>query len=236
MDDQQTKPARKWRGYLKEYVIIVVGVLTALGAQQAADWWRWQGEVKAARQTIHAEMAFNNGFYARRIAVSACTQKQITEAARIMDDLEAGRPTARFTVFQEGMGASLQDNEWQSERAAQSLTHFPRAELALMSKYYTAIGNAVNWMQNESEAWRALSVLRRPPKEMPVTDLLRLRTALQTVIVFEGQIASSAQLQLRRSNQLGIETPPADTRLVEKFCTSNYDEYRSYARSLVPSQ
>ena len=34
------KPPRNWRGFLKEYAVIVIGVLTALAAQQAAEWWR----------------------------------------------------------------------------------------------------------------------------------------------------------------------------------------------------
>ena len=95
-----------------------------------------------------------------------------------MDDLEAGRPPARFTVFQEGMGTALRDNEWQSERASQTLTHFPRAELALMSNHYSNLGYFANWVQDEAEAWRALSVLRRPPQEMPVSDLLRLQLSM----------------------------------------------------------
>jgi hypothetical protein len=47
------KPKRNWRGFLKEYVVIVIGVLTALAAQQAAESWHWQGEVKEARAALH---------------------------------------------------------------------------------------------------------------------------------------------------------------------------------------
>lgn len=234
MEIHKPKPIHSWRELLTEIGVIVIGVAIALAAEQGVEWLHWQGEVTVARREIQAEMAFNNIFYARRFAVSPCLEKQAVEAGRILDDLEAGRPPTRFTVFQEGMGTSLRENEWQSERSAQSLTHFPRAELALMSNHYTQVGFVRDWVQHESEAWMALSVLRHPPKEMPVSDRLRLRTALEVVINAEGLIAFNAERQLRLGHQLGIATPPADPKLVEKFCTANYEEYRSYVRSLEP--
>ena len=37
MDVHKPKPIRNWREFLKEYAIIVIGVLTALAAEQAAE-------------------------------------------------------------------------------------------------------------------------------------------------------------------------------------------------------
>src|SRR6185437_10385130 len=47
MDIHKPKPWHGLREFLKEYVIIVVGVLTALGAEAVVEWahWRHQGEV-----------------------------------------------------------------------------------------------------------------------------------------------------------------------------------------------
>jgi hypothetical protein len=229
------KPARNWRGYLKEYAVIVVGVLTALAAQQAADWLRWESEVKAARAAIHAEMTFNNtAFFVQRAALAPCLEKQIAEAERIMDDLEARRPPSRFTVFQSGSGATLRQSEWLSERAAQTLTHFPRAELAMMGSYYAQLENFTNWMRYEAEGWRALSVLRNPPEGMAVSDLLRLRAALEDVKNANWLTVLNAGRQLRISRQLGITATPVNQERIEKFCTSNVEDYRIYLNSLEP--
>ena len=42
MDIHKPKPWHSFREFLKEYLIIVVGVLTALGAEQAVEWLHWR--------------------------------------------------------------------------------------------------------------------------------------------------------------------------------------------------
>jgi len=42
MDLHKPKPWHGLREFLKEYVIIVVGVLTALGGEQAVEWLHWK--------------------------------------------------------------------------------------------------------------------------------------------------------------------------------------------------
>ncbi len=48
MDIHKPKPWYGAREFLKEYVIIVVGVLTALGAEQVVEHLRWQKAVDEA--------------------------------------------------------------------------------------------------------------------------------------------------------------------------------------------
>ena len=48
MDIHKPKPWHNVREFLKEYAIIVVGVLTALAAEQAVEWLHWQHEVEVA--------------------------------------------------------------------------------------------------------------------------------------------------------------------------------------------
>ena len=59
MDIHKPKPWHGWREFLKEYAIIVVGVLTALAAEQVVDWlhWRQQGGRRApgARRGLRAD-------------------------------------------------------------------------------------------------------------------------------------------------------------------------------------
>ena len=53
------KPWHGIREFLKEYVIIVVGVLTALGAEQGVEWAHRETEVREARAALHAEMSIS---------------------------------------------------------------------------------------------------------------------------------------------------------------------------------
>jgi hypothetical protein len=59
MDIHKPKPWHGVREFLKEYAIIVVGVLTALGAEQAAEWGHRTEEVAQARKALHREIAYD---------------------------------------------------------------------------------------------------------------------------------------------------------------------------------
>src|SRR3954468_24570741 len=61
VDIHKPKPWRGFREFLKEYLIIVVGVLTALGGEQVVEWAHRQTEVAEAREALHAELAANGG-------------------------------------------------------------------------------------------------------------------------------------------------------------------------------
>ena len=237
MDEQPPKPRRDWRSFGKEYVIVVLGVATALAAQQAADWLHWRGEVKTARKAIHAEIGLNNSrLFTTRLGLTPCLERQADEAGSILDDLEAKRLPRHFTTFHPGFGAPPQDSDWEAERSAQSLTHFPRDELALMGRYYIALENFRGWEATEREAWRTLSVLRQPPKEIDRSDLLRLRAALMTARDTARLITLNAVRQINLTNEIGATAVTPERDRVEKFCTLDYEAFNQWSLALAQRQ
>ena len=226
------KPVHSWREFLKEYAIIVLGVLTALGAEQAVEWLHWQSEVKTARQSIFAEMAVNNAnLFETRIAIAPCLERQADEAGRILDNLQAGRSPGRFTTFHAGYGATLRDTDWQAERSSQALTHFPRNELVPIGRYYAQFDNIRGIITEERDAWRILSVLRDPPKEVPVGDLLRLRAELMTAREDERLLVQDAVRSLSIGRQISIAGTHPRKALVDNFCTLDFEAFGKSIKS-----
>src|SRR6185312_3914550 len=165
--------------FVGEYAIIVLGVLTALAAEQSVEWLHWQTEVSAARKAITQEIQENNSrLFGRRIAVASCMDRQAKEVAEALDALEAGRKPEHFTSFHVVTGSLVSDSEWQSERAAQTPVHFPRDELALLSRYYGQMQVFSAWIEEELDTWKELSVLENPPQSIGASDILRMRIAL----------------------------------------------------------
>jgi len=162
------------------------GIALRRSAQQAADWLRWEGEVKSARAAIHAEMGVNNS-----------------------------------RLF----GAHHDSS------SAQSLTHFPRDELARISRYYIALENFRDWEATEREAWRTLSVLRQPPKGIDNSDLLRLRAVLMTARDTARLIKLSATRQINLINEIGATAVAPDRERTEKFCTLDCEPYNEWSLS-----
>jgi hypothetical protein len=83
MDIHKPKPIRNWREFLKEYAIIVIGVLTALAAEQAVEWAHWQGRIRDARHAMTVELRDDDGPQAYiRMALQTCRDRQL-DAIRI---------------------------------------------------------------------------------------------------------------------------------------------------------
>ncbi len=57
MEIHKPKPWHGFREFLKEYLIIVIGVLTALGGEQLAERAHRGSEIREAREALHAELA-----------------------------------------------------------------------------------------------------------------------------------------------------------------------------------
>lgn len=61
MEIHKPKPWRGWREFLREYLIIFVGVLTALAFEQGIEWLHRRAEVSHAREALRSEVAANAG-------------------------------------------------------------------------------------------------------------------------------------------------------------------------------
>jgi hypothetical protein len=95
MDIHKPKPIRNWREFLKEYAIIVIGVLTALGAEQAVEWAHWRHRVADAVEAIELELRDDDGTaaYTRAAAVS-CFDRQLDAIQKAIED---DRPRTEIT-------------------------------------------------------------------------------------------------------------------------------------------
>jgi hypothetical protein len=204
-EPQLEKPKRNWRGFLKEYAVIVIGVLTALAAQQAAEWLHWQGEVKAARTALRVEMSDAAAFYRIRVDVATCVDKKLDSIAAGIAEVAAGRqPDLNGIVFS-GLGYPVFDSEWQSQRSSQVLTHFPRQELALMNAFYGQMGDIHDWVQEENVAWTHLATLQEAAQKLGPADLAQLRANYHLARRYQGLIVRNSRRLLEVAAQLKVK-------------------------------
>ncbi len=78
IDVHKPHPFHNWREFLKEYAIIVVGVLTALFAEQAVQSIEWHHKVDAAIEDMDQEMSNGNGPQAYvRLALYRCLSQRL---------------------------------------------------------------------------------------------------------------------------------------------------------------
>ena len=209
MEIHKPKPIHNWRELLTELGIVVLGICIAISLEQFVEYLHWHHEVQIGRQALAEEITVIDRFYARRVLIAPCLDRWLDEDAARIKDLAAGRKiTPRAASPAQGApGALLSDAEWQSERSSQTLTHFPRAELALMSRFYAQMGDMREWLFEEERSWSALAVLAEDPDHLGPTDLAQLRVNLSMERALEYLITLNAPRQLTTSAQLGIPYP-----------------------------
>lgn len=73
-----------WRDFGREYVIVVLGVLTALFAQQAAQSFDWRQKVNAALADMDQELSNGDGPEAYvRLAIYQCLARGFDKSVKL---------------------------------------------------------------------------------------------------------------------------------------------------------
>jgi hypothetical protein len=216
-----------WRVVLADFVIVVLGVGVALAAQQAAEWWHWRSEVTAARTALRAEMVPIADYYGMRVAIAPCVNRKLEAVSAMIADAAAGRKVETGDIIFNGLGAPIYDSEWQSQRASQTLTHFPRQELALMSTFYGQRKAMEDWSLEEAAAWAHLAVLQDEAQKLGSDDLAQLRVASHMARRYQNVITLNAERQLDVAARLGIRAAALTPAQIANRCNRPTSQIRS---------
>ncbi|MBV9549479.1 MAG: hypothetical protein JO256_07380 [Alphaproteobacteria bacterium] len=214
MEIHKPKPIHNWRDFLKEYAIIVLGVATALAAEQAVEWWHWRGQVAEARGIIASEMANNLNNAGFQLSARSCIESRLNEIGRILDHAsrEGNLPpmgllgTAPRLIFSTGA--------WDSLVASQTASHFPRGELAQLAVSYNIMQKLETYSPIEQQTWYELGAMTGPGRRLDPASEAELRKALS---VARGFFQITTQLNYRLINSVSQRNLPynqADLQII----------------------
>src|SRR4051794_8508507 len=91
MDIHKPKPWHSFREFLKEYLIIVIGVLTALGAEAVVEKIHEARLSDEARAAVRDEINLNLANMKRREELEPCIDRRLTELGDWIARAEAGQ-------------------------------------------------------------------------------------------------------------------------------------------------
>jgi hypothetical protein len=218
MEVHKPKPWHNLRELAKEVAIIVVGVLIALAAEQTAEMLRWRAAVGAGRETLHKEIAFNNGYFRDRITIAPCMDRRLAALTALVADAAAGKPPngpdgprpmipGRLTLV----------SAWNAEQASQTLTHFPREELTKLGSYYDLLQSVRGWIEQENDAWASLGALAYKGPIGP-QDVALLRRDLQRARSLEYLTVLNARRELLSGRGFGVQPDPPRQVYLDRIC------------------
>jgi hypothetical protein len=172
MDLHKPKPWHSFREFLKEYLIIVIGVLTALAAEQAVEAIHTAYKAAEAEALVREEMAVNLAFAADRAQFSPCYQAHLVAAQRL---LLASVKDGRVGSFPRMVLGTRPFSwvQWQAAVSSGIAGHFPVERRVLYQRLYlvgaTEGGESLNARQNiVVEAGARLATLVLPPRPIDV--------------------------------------------------------------------
>src|SRR5665213_98263 len=200
MDIHKPKPFHGWSEFLKEYGIIVLGVLTALALEQAVVSIREYGLAGEARRSIRAELAADLGLMETREAVEPCVTRRLDEAQALI-----GRSAETNAPIWIGHPPAfpMRDSQFRSVAQAGHASLFSIKEQAAYARIYAYL-NLYNEAENREQA--ALADLRTLEQKPPMTAEVawRLRSALQQARTARWMLEVTDSSAHRVAGELGV--------------------------------
>lgn len=178
MDIHKPKAVRNWRELLKEIGIIVIGVVIALGAEQAVDTIHWMRQVDAGEDILKGafvEKAKNAALrdvqsdcIAQRLAFLSAVLQRASEDGRLPPIGALGHPP--FTPWSIG--------SWDGLVASQTISHLPRQKLI----DYSIIAQRTIFLSGLSDReevqWTLLGTMTGPGRRLSDAEAEQLRLVL----------------------------------------------------------
>jgi hypothetical protein len=231
MDIHKPKPWHGVREFLKEYVIIVVGVLTALGAEQGVEWLHWQEKVHRGEAQESAELSSRYADAAERAHVEKCLDARLNALAEALlardgpwtplPPMDNGRLGAEVLAFPD---RPWSEGVWRSLVADGTANHLDERRARLYAATYAQLATMRDRNMREVEEVSALSVLQhatvltRPERNALVETIERERYRNHVLGL------ASEQTMRRLERMIAVDPKPTESRLktspIIKDCTS----------------
>jgi hypothetical protein len=210
MDIHKPKPWHSLREFLKEYLIIVIGVLTALAAEQAVEWAHWQERTERTEANLRAElhdMALNAQ---GQLAINKCSMDMVDRIEKAL--VESGDAWTPPFVFVAGSVKGLieapkggwDDQVWRNAQADGSANHLPQEEQLAFGSIYVAAARLKTVNEQEQSDMAELNSLGALPRIDTQTRaqylrlVWRVRDDLQALkILSQGVLTDTHDLKVK---------------------------------------
>ena len=180
MDIHKPKPWHGLREFLKEYLIIVVGVLTALGAEAVVQNLHEARLSEEARAAVRDELNIDITNMSERLTREACVARRLDEITALLDRAEVGGSFPPPGPVGGPRERGLYTERWETAKAGGRLSLISSDEQRAFARAYLPMQRADELQRQELQVWlrlHALTGLRRIPPDMITVERLAVAEA-----------------------------------------------------------
>jgi len=201
MDIHKPKPWHNIREFLKEYAIIVLGVLTALSAEQVAEGLRENKSAREAREAIREELAVDiSDELTRRQGSQPCIDHRLEEIGAYLAAATDGKAPAPPNWIGRPPITLAFSGQWQASTQSGRVSLLPRQEAADYADVHLRVQQLLDHQNEEQHSWAELRTLQRLPKLTPEA-IRQFQTALSQARYDSWRI----QLDMLRIREGGLK-------------------------------
>jgi hypothetical protein len=208
------KPKR-WHGlreFLKEYIIVVAGVLTALGAGQVVSDAHDRTIAGEARESVRAEVRENLWWIERRESRQACIRQRLAEIGDVLDRARHGRPYPTPQQIGRAGHAKLTSLRWEANAQAGRASLFSTEEQRYLGNMYYTTDQFRRAQDVEEEVWSKMQAIdglaRLTPAEIDTFSILLAQARYENWLI-DGSVVRAHQwaavMRLKADNPKQIE-------------------------------
>jgi hypothetical protein len=223
------KPLHGWREFIGEVGIIVIGILIALGGEQAVEATHWREQVRLEREALQSEVVGNLDAVRLRMLLEPCVRARLRELSRILNDADRGVQPKLATKVGFPLPSGAAKGAWNIAVTGDALSHMPIQE---QLEFSDAFANYDNWdeiRRNEFDVWSRLDVLDQKSR-LSDADLTALRQALAQAIAIDGRLTSIGPFIFRTAS---VGQKPDQFTLQEAFGVAGYGS--EFCKPLLPN-
>jgi hypothetical protein len=172
------KPLHGWPDFLHEIVIIVLGVLLALGLEQLISSFNDRTSAAETRSNIRGELADNLRLLLRRERTGDCVEHRLQEIAAFLDSSSRGEHPPQPSWIGAPYAPLAADTAFKSAQNAGKFFLLPQGEQQKFQAFYV---DSDDFNEQSTREWYDWAQLRSLTSSLPLTDseITRLRQALQ---------------------------------------------------------
>ena len=204
---QLPKPMHGWRAFFGEVGVIVLGVLLALGAQQAVEEMRIRDEVETFRETIDREIALNLYTYDVRVRQHGCIVNDLGRVERWLGQARSGQAVSGLETSGPYV-LSPYRSAWNNRNAA-VFQHLPAALRTKYAEFYDELDNNARLITVEGEAWNPLNPYAEPGP-LPLRDRRTIRAIIKQAAYLDATLVDNVEVSRGIARDLGVDMARPD--------------------------
>lgn len=225
------RPPNGWSSVWWELLIVTIGVLIALWAEQFVSDMNARSQLSEFRKAANEEIATNLWAYRFRISQSPCIARRIEELESWRDDALASggiTPSVTGEISRPSL-YTFRNATWGSR--GNVVDHMALEERLNYAEVYAVIEGNSRTMMEERDAWRSLAAFNALPRLTP-ESAMRLNALLYLVRNLDQNIRLNYEQALDFGRRVKVSPDPgrrkrylrpADPRFCQPFLNKSGD-------------